>query len=96
MILTKFLQLPRRLDIPTPYGYCGADCFMYYLEIHHLGKCAEIGYYRPVSHLESGLHPEILIRVSDIISNWQVELAIDKIRRFLKEKNYLQYGSVGD
>jgi hypothetical protein len=46
--------------------------------------------------LESGLHPEILIRVSDIISNWQVELAIDKIRRFLKEKNYLQYGSVGD
>jgi|SRR5580700_4772639 hypothetical protein len=93
--LLRFLNLPRRLDIPFIVQGIPAYVFSYYLEIHHEGHYAEIGYYRPVSHMEDGV-PEILFRVGHLVQDWDLDNAIVKLRNFLKEKNYLRYGSNSD
>jgi hypothetical protein len=88
--LLRFLNLPRRLDIPKEGSIYKLS---YYLELHHEGDYAELGYYRSPMLVFQGEEPEILIRVDHLVQDWDFDNAIVKVRNFLKEKNYLRYGS---
>jgi hypothetical protein len=94
--LMYFLNMPRVLEIPIPAGEGRTLRLRYYLEIHHEGYYAELGYYRLFREVIANDEKEILCRVSGLVTDNDMYLAIAKLKNYLKEKNYLRYGSVSD
>lgn len=87
--------MPRRIDVPAKKEATDMTV-SYYLELHHDGKMAAIGYFSPYTVLiESGRHPEYLISVA-ITDEFSAHQALAKIRNFLRENHYNVYGSNSD